>query len=117
MISFKQFKKYMEFIKDYEEKLNKANDALINISSEFTGIYGIAAPIIDKYVYMLTDLMELDKADPDLLWWWMYERDFGKNTAEVTLNRKTYQLDTLEKLYNFIVKSVKNYNKKVSKKK
>lgn len=117
MISFKQFKTYMEFIEDYEKKLNKANDALTAISSEFTGIYGIAAPIIDKYVYMLTDLMELGKSDPDLLWWWIYERDFGKNSAEVTLNRKTYQLDTLEKLYNFIVKSVKNYNKKVSKKK
>lgn len=112
MISKKKFKDYIEFLKNYEKKIENANDALQEISTEFSGIYGIASPIVEQYVYMLTDLMGLTKVDEELLWWWMYEQDFGAGTAKVFLGKKTYYLKTPEDLYDFIIKEIKNYERK-----
>lgn len=116
MISKKKFKQYIEFLKNYEDKLTKANEVLYKISTEFTGISGIASPIIDQYVYMLTDLMELTNVDKDLLWWWIYEQDFGMRTSQVSIGDKAYLLKTPEDLYDFIIKIVENYKKKQEKK-
>lgn len=102
MISKKKFKKYLEFLKDYEKKLTNANASLYKISTECTGISGVASPIIDQYVNMLTDLMGLTDVDPDLLWWWIYEQNFGMGTSEVSINKKTYYLHTPEQLYDYI---------------
>lgn len=118
MISRKKFKHYIEFLKNYEKKLDDANEVLYKISTEFTGIYGIASPIIDQYVYMLTDLMGLTNVDKDLLWWWIYEQDFGAGTSEVSINKKTYYLHTPEQLYDYITllleapKKIKRRNRK-----
>lgn len=102
MISKKKFKQYIEFLKNYDDKLTKANEVLYKISTEFTGVSGIASPIIDQYVYMLTDLMGLTGVDDDLLWWWIYEQNFGAGTSEVSINKKTYYLHTPEQLYDYI---------------
>lgn len=117
MLPFKKFKTYVEFLKNYKSKLDNADDVLKNISKEFTGIRGIAAPIIEKYVYMLTDVMELTACDPDLLWWWMYEKDFGKATAIIKWDGRTYKLNTIRKLYNYILKSVNSFKSKEGEKK
>ena len=76
MISLKKFKKYINFFKDYNDKIDHAEQAILKINSDFVGIAGVASPIIDQYIYMLTDLMELTECDPDLLWWWIYERNY-----------------------------------------
>ena len=112
MISKKKFKEYVEFLKNYEKKLENANNEIQKISTEFTGIYGVASPIIDQYVYMLTDLMELTDIDDELLWWWFYEQDFGEGKSEVYIGKKKYSLKTSEDLYDFIIKEIKNYKKK-----
>ena len=117
MLPFKKFKTYVEFLESYEKKLEHADNALKKISKEFTGVYGIASPIREKYVYMLTDAMELTVCDPNLLWWWMYERDFGKAIARAVWNGKTYYLDTIKELYDFIVKSVNSFKSKEGEKK
>lgn len=122
MISKQKFKQYIEFLKNYESKLEKANSALQNISTEFTGIYGIASPIIDQYMNMLTDLMGLTKVDSDLLWWWCYEQNFGKDTCEAWFQKKKYHLNTPEKLWDYITlllevpksKKERKHEKKVS---
>ncbi len=118
MISKKKFKQYIEFLKNYDDKLTKANEVLYKISTEFTGISGIASPIIDQYVYMLTDLMRLTGVDDDLLWWWIYEQNFGAGTSEVSINKKTYYLHTPEQLYDYItlLLEVPKKNKKENKK-
>jgi len=103
MISKQKFKHYIEFLKNYESKLEKANSALQSISTEFTGIYGIASPLIDQYMNVLTDLIGLTKIDPDLLWWWCYEQDFGRDTCEAWFQKKKYYLNTPEKLYDYII--------------
>ena len=112
MISLKKFKKYINFFKDYNDKLDHAEQALLKINTDFVGVVGVASPIIDQYVYLLTDLMGLTECDPDLLWWWIYERNYGKDDARVTLGRVTYNLNTVEQLYDFIQLSVKNYKQK-----
>lgn len=117
MISLKKFKNYINFLKSYNDKLDNAEQAVLKINSDFVGVMGIAFPIIDRYVYMLTDLMELSECDPDLLWWWIYERNYGADDAHVTLGRVTYNLNTIEKLYNFIKLSIKNYKKNKGEKK
>ena len=43
---------------------------------------------------MLTDLMGLTKVDKGLLWWWIYEMDFGEKTSEIK---------TPEELYDYII--------------
>ena len=115
MISLKKFKKYINFFKNYNDKIDHAEQALLKINSDFVGIVGVASPIIDQYVYMLTDLMELNECDPDLLWWWIYERNYGIDNAHVKLGRVTYNLNTVEKLHDFIKLSVKNYKEKKKK--
>lgn len=112
MISLKKFKKYINFFKEYNDKIDHAEQALLKINSDFVGIAGVASPIIDQYVYMLTDLMGLTECDPDLLWWWIFERDYGKNGAHVTWGRITYNLNTIEQLYDFIQLSVKKHKEK-----
>lgn len=116
MISKKKFKKYLEFLKDYEKKLTNANASLYKISTEFTGISGVASPIIDQYVNMLTDLMGLTGVDDDLLWWWIYEQDFGAGTSKVSINNKTYYLHTPEQLYDYIIILMKVSKKKKGRK-
>lgn len=102
MISKKKFKQYIEFLKNYEDKLTKANEVLYKISTEFTGVSGIASPIIDQYIYMLTDLMELTKIDDDLLWRWIYNMDLDERTAKIK---------SPEELYDYIIILVKEKKK------
>ena len=107
MISRKKFKHYIEFLKNYAKKLDDADVSLHKISSEFTSVSGIASPVIEQYIYMLTDLIELTKIDNDLLWRWIYDMDFGEKTSEIK---------TPEDLYDYIIILIKESKKKQEKK-
>lgn len=109
MLTKEQFKKYMEFLKDYEEKLHKAHDAVCNIEKDFTGIAGIAHPIIDKYIDLINDALKLSDIDSDLLWWWIYDCNWGKDHCQIynKKNKVIAELKDLDELYKYIKKLIR----------
>ena len=68
-------------------------------------------------IEMLCDLMEIEyDRDPhigDDIQYFIYELNFGKSedaVEAITVDRKTYDLSTAEKLYDYILESNKEKN-------
>jgi hypothetical protein len=115
MLTQKQFEKYMNFFIDRNTKFEKAEKILQDLSTEpdFVSITGLAQPALDIYLDLITDAMGLQ--DHDLLSWWVFETDCGKDKGMAKIYKQLKsgkekviaELTDLDKLYKYIVKEVK----------
>lgn len=104
MISKKEFIKTIKHIKEYEDKLT----ALSKISNDLTiGISSIIDWLIDDLTNTLClacNINPFEKYD-NLISWWIYDTNFGKDHAWIKSDNVKYNLSTVEKLYDYISKT------------
>ena len=109
MINKEQFLKTIKHIKEYEDKLT----ALSEVSSDLSiGISGIVNWLIDDLTNTLClacNINPFGKYD-NLISWWIYDTNFGKNHAWIKVNKIKYNLKTAEQLYEYIVKNYGDNN-------
>ena len=111
MISKKEFIKTIKHIKEYEDKLTD----LSKISSDLTiGISSIIDWLIDDLTNTLCIACNIDlsKEYDNLISWWIYDTNFGKNHAWIKFNNVKYILNTVEKLYDYISETYGDKNDK-----
>lgn len=120
MISKEKFVKYINFIKSLDDKESKLQDGLqACFGKENVGYVFVFNDVVPKMVEMLCDLMEIEyNRDPhigDDIQYFIYELNFGKSkdaVEAITVDEKTYDLSTAEKLYDFILERNKEKNVK-----
>ena len=106
MISKGNFLTAVETIKDAEEfymeldRVCREHDVDSRLLDNSVGL-----KLQDVIVDILSDAMgDIDEFIP----WWMYDCRYGSDHAEITVKDNAtyikYELDTAEKLYNFLVK-------------
>ena len=120
MISKEKFVEYINFIKSLDDKESKLQDGLqACFGKENVGYVSVFNEVVPKMIEMLCDLMEVEyNRDPhigDDIQYFIYDLNFGesKDAVEaITVDEKTYDLSTAEKLYDFILDSNKEKNVK-----
>ena len=102
MIKTQRFKQSIEKIREFSRWIDKLYDAGVDI------IDSPASSILNEVVELLRILTK-DKYDN--INWWCYETDFGTNDfVEVAYDDgHVEKIDTVEKLYNFLVEGA-NYD-------
>ena len=120
MISKEKFVEYINFIKSLDDKESKLQDGLqACFGKENVGCVFVFNEVVPKMIEMLCDLMNIeynrDQHIGDYIQYFIYELDFGKSkdaVEAITVDEKTYDLSTAEKLYDFILESNKEKNVK-----
>ena len=118
MINKEKFVEYINFIKSLDDKESKLQDGLQEcFGKENVGQVFVFNEVVSKMIEMLCDLMEIEyNRDPyigDDIQYFIYELNFGKSkyaVKAITVDGKTYDLSTAEKLYNYILESNKENN-------
>ena len=115
MISKKLFKKVIKAIQKQNKKEHDFCDAIEKI------VDGRIVPqmSVDLHEVLIKILEEIfdDEIDEYNNWltWWMYEKDYGKNKKMIAWDNdnKEIKLDTVDELYNFLMKNkIDKMNKK-----
>ena len=120
MISKEKFVEYINFIKSLDDKESKLQDGLqACFGKENVGYVSVFNEVVSKMIEMLCDLMgieyNIDIHIGDDIQYFIYELNFGKSkdaVEAITVDEKTYDLSTAEKLYDFILESNKEKNVK-----
>ena len=118
MISKEKFVEYINFIKSLDDKESKLQDGLqACFGKENIGHVSVFNEVVPKMVEMLCDLMGIEyNRDPhigDDIQYFIYELNFGKSkdaVKAITVDGRTYDLSTAEKLYDYILESNKEKN-------
>lgn len=107
----KQFVKIIGDLKKYD----KALDKLFNVNKSF------GMGICENYDLkdLVIETLEIAmNVKPNLVYgsdisWFIYETEYGKKCPYIFIGKKTYTIDTAEKLYNFIRKNGESYETNV----
>ena len=118
LINKEKFVEYINFIKSLDDKESKLQDGLqACFGKENVGCIFVFDEVVPKMIEMLCDLMEVEYSrDPyigDDIQYFIYELNFGKSkdaVKAITVDGKTYDLSTAEKLYDYILDSNKEKN-------
>ena len=118
LINKEKFVEYINFIKSLDDKESKLQDGLqACFGKENVGHLFVFNEVVPKMIEMLCDLMEIkynkDSHIGDDIQYFIYELDFGKSkdaVKAITVDGKTYDLSTAEKLYDYILDSNKEKN-------
>lgn len=108
MLTKKQFLQRLKFIMDYNESVEKYDQALKEFAqSDFTGFYDEKL-----HNHLLTTLAEdMEQGEDDLISWWLYDcPEAGKNPQHAKIwdgdkddpETTEYDVSTPEKLYDYI---------------
>lgn len=102
MIQKKDFIKIVEEIKHYDDELDKLQNVNSSLCLAFVEKYDL------KDILILTLELALGlKVNPQFgstLSWWIYETKYGNKNYTITIGKKKIHLDTIEKLWNYLVK-------------
>lgn len=104
-IDLRRFKQSIEQVQQFNKWINNLYDAGVDI------IGSPASSILNETIELLRILTK-DKYDN--INWWCYETDFGTNDlTEITYSDgRVKKIDTIEKLYDFLVEGAENVETK-----
>lgn len=81
MLSYEQFKKHMDFLKEYKDKQDKLDEALNKYNKDFLELAGMTMPFTEQIEILLAESMADNREEKIVLeeiTWWIYETDFGR---------------------------------------
>lgn len=114
LISKKQFAEIIDRLKNYDNLQKKINelfkDLLDNQEQDFANAGGICIRHESAVIKVLEVMFETD-----LISWWIYEKNYGKNfkIGDLEDNGKKIDLSTSEKLYEYLLEEINKGNKEV----
>ncbi len=109
MISKEIFCKVLNHLKDLYNYTNKLDNMLEEthklFKTDYLQLYGIFHISDDILLELLSKSMNLDDTNEDILYEFCYGNDFGRRDEFVVQeNNKTYVLDSIEGLYDYLIK-------------
>ena len=102
MITKKDFIKILKEVEHYDEELDKLQSVNSGLCLAFVEKYDLKDTLITTLELALG--LKVDPKFGSTLSWWIYETDYGKKNYTITVGKKKIHLDTVEKLWDFLVK-------------
>ncbi len=108
MINKKEFVKIInnlkevnDFVEETNSRAKKLNDAII---SDFYNTMSLSI----SHEYTVVKLLENIFNDKDIISWWLYECDYGRNfkVGDLQVEGKQIDLTTSEKLYDYLIEEM-----------
>ena len=86
---------------DLKERIDNMIFTEVDVESDFLSGYGMS---ID-HAGLVVELLEMIMEDDDLISWWCWEMNFGRDCEEdsFSINKKSIDVSTAEKLYDFLI--------------
>lgn len=118
MLSFELFNKYitnLKILKEYQLKIDDLSKPLINKNLLFDYPNLSYTALEDNFIEVLSFAMEIDPNKDDILSYWVYELNFGKDyklgMVEDNSIKKIPNLKTVKGIYNYMIHVSKELNK------
>jgi len=107
MITKKQFVKIINKLKKVNDFVNKTNDEARELDDAIISDFFNAQSLSISHENIVVELLENMFNDTDLISWWLYERDYGREEGTVIWeDDKEIDLSTAEKLYDYLIKEL-----------
>lgn len=90
-----------DFVNETNDKAKRLNDAII---SDFFNAQSLSISHENIVVELLKNMFNDSDSDSDLIGWWIYELDYGRNfkMGDLIDNGVEIDLSTPEKLYDYL---------------
>lgn len=114
IISRQEFVKIINRLRDYEDLKNKINDLFKDSIDNREMDFMDAGSICIGHETIVVKLLEKIFNDRDILSWWIYECDYGRNFRMGSISQEkngtivNIDLSTPEKLYDYLVEELEN---------
>lgn len=110
LVNKNEFIKIINRLKDYSKLQDKINDLFKDLLDNKEQDFCNAGSICIGHESVVVKLLE-DMFETDLLSWWIYELDYGKEYKPGCLTEDDMEIDvsTVDKLYDVLMK---NYERK-----
>ena len=110
LVNKNEFIKIINRLKDYTKLQDKINDLFKDLLDNKEQDFCNAGSICIGHESVVVKLLE-DMIETDLLSWWIYELDYGKEYKPGCLTEDDMEIDvsTVDKLYDVLMK---NYERK-----
>jgi len=103
-MTLEEFKLKMKPIENYLIEINKAQEAIEILCEDSFPTISIGASLLDSYIELL---MEVCNDTTELIPYYIWDCDFGKNPMEVLINSGKIELNSIEILYKLVFKILK----------
>ena len=114
LISKTQFVEIIKKLKESDELVEKVNDLFNSTDEARSSGYINAGRLMISHEDIVVKLLETMFNDYDYISYWLYELNYGRNYENGCLKEatgKNINISTPEKLYDFLVKNMKEKNK------
>lgn len=109
MITKKQFVKIINKLKKVNDFVNKTNDEARELDDAIMSDFYNTMSLSISHENIVVELLENMFNDTDLIGWWLYERDYGREEGTVIWeDDKEIDLSTAEKLYDYLIKNMED---------
>lgn len=111
LVNKNEFIKIINRLKDYTKLQDKINDLFKDLLDNKEQDFCNAGSICIGHESVVVKLLE-DMFETDLLSWWIYELDYGKEYKPGCLTEDDIEIDvsTTDKLYDVLMKSYERKN-------
>lgn len=114
MIKKENFCRLINTIHQYHDSLDDVREVMPGLQEDIMDLTG---DLLSEIVVFLDDELNLPIMEHigSTISWWLWECDFGKNHPDVTMKDRdtgketTFHLDTVEKLYDYLIKYEVNF--------
>lgn len=107
-ISQKEFVEIIDKLRKVNDFVNKTNDEARKLDDAIESDFFNAMSLSISHESIVVRLLERMFNDKDLISWWIYERNYGREEGTVVWEEdgKEIDLSTAEKLYDYLKKNI-----------
>lgn len=105
MLSRKEFVKIINRLKETNDFVQRTNDEARKLQDAIESDFFNSMSLAISHESLVVKLLENMFNDKDILSWWLYELDYGREYKEgcFTENEKIIDISTTEKLYDYLI--------------
>ena len=112
LISKEEFVEIINRLKDTQDTVDKVNELFNNTIDSRISDYLNASSLMICHEDIVVELLKKIFNDKEILSWWLYECNYGRNfkIGDLAYNGVNVDLTTAEKLYDYLVNQLERKN-------
>lgn len=104
-MTYREFENRFKPILTYLEERDRANEGLKLLASTSYCSIDIGGNLLDRYIRLLEEVVG---DSLNMISWYVFDNDLGKNKFTVSVGSKSYKIKNLKDLYN-LIEAIKKY--------
>jgi len=109
MISKEEFIEIIDRLREVKDFVNETNDKAMKLRDAIETDFFNAMSLMISHEGIVIKLLEKMFEDADIISWWIYELDYGREYKEGCIQEesgKNIDISTAEKLYDYLIESM-----------